>query len=80
MPMVDTALYADQLAAMSDWQRAFDSASEDLDVAEENADEAAILAARRAITDSGNAWTAAAQEVGRRVHMQVEMIAGRHRG
>lgn len=78
MPMVDTALYAAQLEAMSAAQIACERASEALDRAEEQDDEAACFAAREAITSARDAWASAAQEVGRRVHMQAEMIAGRY--
>jgi hypothetical protein len=76
MPMVDTSLYGDQLAAMTAAGEAFEQASNALDTAEDQEDKASCAAARAAIQNARKAWETAAMEVGRRVHMQVAMIEG----
>jgi len=77
MPMVNTSLYSDQLAAMTAAGEAFEQASKALDTAEDQEDKAGCATAQAAIQHAREAWEAAAMEVGRRVHMQVAMIEGR---
>ncbi|MFA0921643.1 hypothetical protein ALP73_200300 [Pseudomonas coronafaciens pv. garcae] len=77
MPLVDTSIYSDQLAAMTAAGEAFERASNALDIAEDQDDKTGCTAARAAIQQARNSWETAAKEVGRRVHMQVSMIEGR---
>lgn len=72
---VDITLHTEQLATMSAASQAFDRA---LELAEENDAATMVEAAHKAIREAREAWQAAAQEVGRRVHMQGEIITGRY--
>jgi len=77
MPMVDTSLYNDLLAAMTTAVEALEQAWKAFDIAEGQEDKAGCAIARVEIQHARKAWETAAIEVGRRVHRQVAMIESR---